>query len=1130
MRRLLILAALGLSSAWGATTNVRVFGTTSTAAIIAYTAEKPAVACKVEVSIESDYSPLVHDVNTTLFSGSDQDSRTGSLTNGRERFFVVGGVSGTASDGKIYSRALQANTTHYFRINQDSACGTGTGTGTFHTKNIPFGSTHAPWLPVSTPGEYPFPTIDYDRDNRATATYIDPLSGILIRPINMPNEQSYPVYSLSFTSTALGTNWSNPDYVLADDANSATYSGSTNDWLAIKRNAGNWLTAYPMVKWIKFYVKGSSNGSGDDLILEMCITTDGTTCRSDIQEITLSATPDTQHCYPYDGSPTTCGTDPTPVNTWSTFNIIRTELDNNANFGVMVRKKGTGGGTTTLQYAEVEMYGELGTEYFYGGDAPSCQDAVKTDGGGNAGYYCLIPFAASAGHFYWVARDTGEARFLGKLRPNGANITEADAYTIWSTWDETELGTIYVLATDTSGDQIIVKGVHDGNVDTSEVSGYYAGHTWTNLTPDPNHLEALIAAFDASYDSSKFACSNSGIAVMGNYFATSCRRNGLKDQIAWYAVYKLGDRQPYGSCTGCGMQAATTTYNANAEIRWCADHSIESFHNELFVGYAPGALNYRVTYTDCSGDCCSSPNLTACGGGGSGQTTITVTSSHSTPGEPYSSTNPDAELQVAAVGDVFRIEGTGNRELVRLATKNSPTSWVIDRSWGLDPSRAHDSGESMRALCAAKKTLEYGDNANVFWDFINDPNGDDPDYHTRDWADFVGGHGHYTAGYRMNHFSGNQGYGVKQGTLLAGIVDQDADFTIGMSGKCGTFHGKSAPCIPDGETWQSHNSSAHQVLVSGPEKAWGMDGVPYRGVGASDLQLGSLTNVSGDLWKGTNTDLDRKYFDTIAVCGVHPLQDVSNPTTASHQIQDTSADNYKYCYAEKNGDCRTDSTAGEVFVNCPELTGSPVCNANVIGLVKDDDVCVGDRPNFGHAVVQIRMDRDRKPQANSYRRLLTPFNPFHAWGVFANARQLPDVAADGSGLWSQTAWNRHEGPMAYSFLVPPLPPDDTVDRTRFVPISVQVTGPTNTDNAIVDFGYNESFECTSRLEGCVKGTTEPYQWAIADSGSITGVTCGSGCTVEIPGISGHVLYYRIKYRDSGDNVIATSRTEVVAVP
>jgi hypothetical protein len=98
--RVALLTLVSVVCLEAAVTDVSVFGATPTQAIIAYTAENNSV-CKVEVSTDASYAPLVNDVNTSLFSGSDQDSRTGSLTNGRERFFVVGQRgTGTASDGK----------------------------------------------------------------------------------------------------------------------------------------------------------------------------------------------------------------------------------------------------------------------------------------------------------------------------------------------------------------------------------------------------------------------------------------------------------------------------------------------------------------------------------------------------------------------------------------------------------------------------------------------------------------------------------------------------------------------------------------------------------------------------------------------------------------------------------------------------------------------------------------------------------------------------------------------------------------------------------------------------------------------------------------------------------------------
>ncbi len=70
MRKLLWLLALPLA---GAVDNLRVVGVTPTQAVIAYSAPSSA-ACTLEVSESASYTPLVHDVDTTLFRKDSKNS------------------------------------------------------------------------------------------------------------------------------------------------------------------------------------------------------------------------------------------------------------------------------------------------------------------------------------------------------------------------------------------------------------------------------------------------------------------------------------------------------------------------------------------------------------------------------------------------------------------------------------------------------------------------------------------------------------------------------------------------------------------------------------------------------------------------------------------------------------------------------------------------------------------------------------------------------------------------------------------------------------------------------------------------------------------------------------------------
>ena len=130
-------------SAWAQVSNVEVIGSTNVQTVIRFQAPSDD-PCSVEISESSDFSSLVHDVNPALFPAENLDNRAGSVTEGRSRTFVAGKRAvHQGADGKWYSRALQAETTHFYRIR----CGEQLATGSFRTTTVPVGSARAWPLP-----------------------------------------------------------------------------------------------------------------------------------------------------------------------------------------------------------------------------------------------------------------------------------------------------------------------------------------------------------------------------------------------------------------------------------------------------------------------------------------------------------------------------------------------------------------------------------------------------------------------------------------------------------------------------------------------------------------------------------------------------------------------------------------------------------------------------------------------------------------------------------------------------------------------------------------------------------------------------------------------------------------------
>lgn len=280
---------------------VRELETTPTQAVLVFQVPDPD-NCTVKVARDEAFAQLVHDSNTALFSGAQNCNRPGSFVDGNTVTFVSGlRRAQKAADQKFYSRALEANQVFYYRIQS----GAQTKEGSFSTKNPPLGKTYGEPYPyeAEAPGHYAWPTVDW---TDAAKEYVDPLTGILMKRMTSPGQNSAAVTSFQAGLAAFDTGsgaWSNASSGAAMDNATATYSGSGRTPLFVRGpevcpgiyNCGRgprWDDPFRGVDDIQVSIKAWCSSSGclsnaaGERNVEVCVTVDGVSCATAWKTVT----------------------------------------------------------------------------------------------------------------------------------------------------------------------------------------------------------------------------------------------------------------------------------------------------------------------------------------------------------------------------------------------------------------------------------------------------------------------------------------------------------------------------------------------------------------------------------------------------------------------------------------------------------------------------------------------------------------------------------------------------------------------------------------------------------------------------------------------------------------------------
>ena len=779
------------------------------------------------------------------------------------------------------------------------------------------------------------------------------------------------------------------------------------------------------------------------------------------------------------------------------------------------------------------------------GSTATCSDAVVTVNG-VPGYNCF------ASDLYWISADGSDVRDLGlTMFQNSNDPPNSNWSNSWNAggwFDPLDGDTWYSVinyAWDNSGRITVIKVHYTG----SHAAGT-PGQTITdcalnnNVQPclqftvmQPNKSDSVTVSgpgFNPAYAASGYQIGNLeyvGVGATGDMVFYT--RELTQDTKGWIFVYTLGDRTPAGTGPNSIRPIASMSSYQTAPCSWCVIHSMVQPNDNGWLrvttkgGLTTGGLGYTMTL-----EAALSATPTTCppnslGVTGANCSTISVS------GEPLSG---GVSLQPTQVGDVF----WADNEPMRIVSKLSSTSLVVQRGYvynpyeGIHAVAAHLVNATLSMDCGS---LNQFNGATTLWDYRDDPYGTNSTGNTI-LMDPNEGQAHEWNTPTVTINSGGAWYNTGDASCPTGILGNSGTCYIVRLGHLSTivtapmiFVAMAPPFAGVNANGTPNQVDSHPGFCS-QTQPWCFDSRPMDG--GSYLMVGSsgspFVNVTGQLWKfaGAQSVLNRKSLNTVAYVGSSPLVDVSGPASS---IGSTSATQYEYCYAQAGGECYSGSSIGDLYVNAPSVANAYCPYPGIAVQPSANSICIGDLASPTMNLMQVGVGAQDFFGVNT-RRLGSGLTSWQQGSVFWTL----NGATNGLLGFSQILCpNETCGtPSNYIATVPPFGLSDSQNRGSFQSIDVSVPAISGASTALVEFGYSENggqFYCTSRQEACAAVSAAvdqatPFYW---ESETFSRTSCAAGCTIALPALPEHVVYYRYRAYETGGALVATGPTLALAV-